>query len=49
MRDQIIREPGDAKKHWVEQTLVLFANADKAMNFFDKSRDELEEVPAELR
>ena len=39
VRDQIIREPGDSKEHWVEQTLVLFANADKALNFFDKSRD----------
>lgn len=39
VRDQIIREPGDSKKHWVEQTLVMFANADKALNFFDKSRD----------
>lgn len=39
VRDQIIREPGDAKQHWVEQTLVLFANSDKALNFFDKSRD----------
>lgn len=40
VRDQIIREPGDAKEHWVEQTVVLFANADKAANFLDKSRDE---------
>lgn len=39
VRDQIIREPGDDKKHWVEQTVVLFASGDKAANFFDKSRD----------
>ncbi len=39
VRDEIIREPGDQKQHWVEQTLVLFANADKALNFFEKSRD----------
>jgi hypothetical protein len=25
VRDQIIREPGDDKKHWVEQTVVLFS------------------------
>jgi len=39
VRDEIIREPGDSKQHWVEQTVVLFANADKALNFLDKSRD----------
>lgn len=40
VRDQIIREPGDDKKHWVEQTVVLFPSADKAADFFHKSRDE---------
>lgn len=40
VRDQIIREPGDDKKHWAEQTVVLFASADKAANFLDRSRDD---------
>jgi PknH-like extracellular domain len=40
VRDQIIREPGDEKKHWVEQTVVLFPSNDRVVQFLDKSRDE---------
>jgi hypothetical protein len=40
VRDQIIREPSDNKKHWVEQTVVLFSSWEKATDFLDKSRDE---------
>lgn len=40
MRDQIIREPGDDKTHWVEQTVVLFPSGQQAANFFRNSRDE---------
>ncbi len=40
VRDQIIREPGDEKKHWVEQTVVLFPSNDLGVQFLDKSRDE---------
>ncbi|BBX01768.1 sensor domain-containing protein [Mycolicibacterium moriokaense] len=36
--DQIAREEGDDNDHWVEQTLVLYPSADKALNFFDKSK-----------
>jgi hypothetical protein len=39
-RDQIIREPGDDKKHWVEQTVVLFPSGQQAADFFRNSRDE---------
>jgi hypothetical protein len=38
VRDQIIREPGDAKKHWVEQTVVLFASKEKVNEFFSKTK-----------
>ena len=40
VRDQIIREPGDNNDHWVEQTVVLIASANQAVNFFEKSRDD---------
>lgn len=36
--DQISREEGDDNDHWVEQTVVLYPSADKALNFFDKSK-----------
>lgn len=36
--DQISREEGDDNEHWVEQTVVLYPSADKAMDFFDKSK-----------
>jgi hypothetical protein len=39
VRDQIIREPSDSKKHWVEQTVVLFASKEKVDEFFRKSKD----------
>jgi PknH-like extracellular domain len=39
-RDQIIREPGDNKQHWVEQTVVLFSSWEKAADFFDKAQDQ---------
>jgi hypothetical protein len=40
VRDQIIREPGDDKKHWVEQTVVLFPSGEQAVGFFGESRDD---------
>lgn len=40
VRDQIIREPEDNKKHWVEQTVVLFPSGEKAADFFHTTRDE---------
>ncbi len=36
--DQISREESDDNEHWVEQTVVLYPSADKALNFFEKSR-----------
>jgi hypothetical protein len=35
VRDQVAREPGDAKEHWVEQTVVLYPAAKDAKKFFD--------------
>lgn len=36
--DQISREEGDDNEHWVEQTVVLYPSAEKAQNFFEKSK-----------
>ncbi|MCV7302871.1 sensor domain-containing protein [Mycobacterium barrassiae] len=36
--DQISREEGDDNDHWVEQTIVLYPSADKALGFFEKSK-----------
>jgi hypothetical protein len=38
VRDQVAREPGDQKDHWVEQTVVLYPSADDAKKFFDNSK-----------
>jgi hypothetical protein len=40
VRDQIIRDPGDNKKHWVEQTVVLFSSWEKAADFLNKAHDQ---------
>jgi hypothetical protein len=37
VRDQVVREPGDDKEHWVEQTVVLYPAAENAKKFFDDS------------
>ena len=41
--DQISREEGDDNEHWVEQTVVLYPSADKAQDFFEKSKAMWEE------
>jgi hypothetical protein len=38
VRDQVAREPGDDKEHWVEQTAVLYPEAGNAQKFFDDSK-----------
>jgi hypothetical protein len=38
VRDQVAREPGDAKEHWTEQTAVLYPEAGNAQKFFDHSK-----------
>ena len=38
VRDVVAREPEDDNDHWVEQTAVLYPEADDAKRFFDKSR-----------
>lgn len=40
--DQISREEGDDNEHWVEQTVVLYPSADKAQDFFEKSKTQWE-------
>ncbi|MDG5482647.1 sensor domain-containing protein [Mycolicibacterium gadium] len=40
--DQISREEGDDNEHWVEQTVVLYPSADKAQDFFEKSKAQWE-------
>ncbi|BBY92592.1 sensor domain-containing protein [Mycobacterium gallinarum] len=42
VRDQISREEGDDNEHWVEQTVVLYPSADKAQDFFEKSKAQWE-------
>ncbi|WP_029112846.1 sensor domain-containing protein [Mycobacterium sp. URHB0044] len=43
VRDQVAREPGDEKDHWVEQTAVLYPAADDAQKFFDGSKSKWEQ------
>jgi hypothetical protein len=43
VRDQVVREPGDDKEHWVEQTVVLYPAADNAQKFFDDSKSNWEQ------
>lgn len=43
VRDQVVREPGDEKDHWVEQTVVLYPAADNAQKFFDASKSSWEQ------
>jgi hypothetical protein len=38
VRDQVARDPGDDKEHWVEQTAVLYPEAVNAQKFFDDSK-----------
>jgi hypothetical protein len=38
VRDQVAREPGADKQHWVEQTAVLYPDAGNAQKFFDHSK-----------
>jgi hypothetical protein len=42
VRDQVVREPGNDKKHWVEQTVVLFPSWEKAADFLQKSQNDWE-------
>ena len=37
VRDQVFREPGDDKEHWVEQTVVVYPSEMKAQKFFADS------------
>jgi hypothetical protein len=43
VRDQVAREPGDEKDHWVEQTVVLYTSADDAKSFFEESNSNWEQ------
>jgi hypothetical protein len=43
VRDQVAREPGDEKDHWVEQTVVLYPAADNAQKFVDDSKSNWEQ------
>jgi hypothetical protein len=43
VRDQVIREPGDEKDHWVEQTAVLYPTVDNARKFFHDSKSNWEQ------
>jgi PknH-like extracellular domain len=43
VRDQVVREPGDDKEHWVEQTVVLYPAAENAKKFFDDSNSNWEQ------
>jgi hypothetical protein len=40
LRDQVIREPATSKKHWVEQTVVMFKTAEAATSLFEKAREQ---------
>ena len=39
LRDQVIREPGDQKSNWAEQSVVLFGSAAKAGKVFQRARE----------
>jgi hypothetical protein len=43
VRDQVSREPGDNKDHWVQQTVVLYPAADDAKKFVDDSKSNWEQ------
>ncbi|MDT5193802.1 MAG: hypothetical protein QOH20_556 [Mycobacterium sp.] len=43
VRDQVSREPGDDKDHWVQQTVVLYPAAVDAKKFFDDSKSTWEQ------
>jgi hypothetical protein len=43
VRDQVVREPGDDKDHWVEQTVVLYPAAENAGKFFRQSKSDWEQ------
>src|SRR5882757_4638118 len=43
VRDQVSREPGDDKDHWVQQTAVLYPAADDARKFFENSKSDWEQ------
>jgi hypothetical protein len=43
VRDQVVREPGDDKEHWVEQTVVLYPAAKNAKKLFDDSKSNWEQ------
>jgi hypothetical protein len=43
VRDQVSREPGDDKHHWVQQTVVLYRAADDAKKFFNDSKSTWEQ------
>lgn len=38
VRDVVAREPVDDNDHWIEQTAVLYPDADNAMRFLERSR-----------
>lgn len=38
LRDQVVREPGEHNKHWLEQAVVLYPSADEAKQFLGKSQ-----------
>jgi hypothetical protein len=40
VRDQVIREPGEHNKHWLEQAVVLYPSADEAKQFLGTSRSD---------
>jgi hypothetical protein len=37
VRDQVVREPGDDKEHWAEQTIVTFPSEQQAQKFYAES------------
>ena len=43
VRDQIIREPGDEKEHWTQQTLALYPAERQAQKFLAESTSEWEQ------
>jgi hypothetical protein len=43
VRDQVSREPGDDKDHWVQQTAVLYPAAADARKFFENSKSDWEQ------
>lgn len=43
LRDEVLTEPEGDSDHWVEQTAVKFASADRATDFFKASRKQWQE------